>query len=113
MGGLGSGPKKATERSKNLFASYAQYAARTIYNLANDATAPLNVRLDAAKYICNRVWGMPSQSHDIGIQAEQMESATELLKKLSVNRGNGKGDEDALQGLGEAEGVQQGANEEV
>lgn len=98
MGGVGSGPKKATERSKNLFASYAQYAARTIYNLANDATAPLNVRLDAAKYICNRVWGMPSQSHDIGIQAEQMDAATELLQKLNANRGNGKENDEQGEG---------------
>ena len=104
MGGKGSGPKRNSEAEKQTFAVYAPLSCRSIWKIANDETNPVNVRLDAHKYIVNRHWGMPSQSHDIGIQAEQMESATELLRKLSVNRDNGKGDEDAIQGLGEAEG---------
>lgn len=113
MGGPGSGERKSTESEKRTFASYAKFAARTIYAMAKDEGIPPNVRLEASKYILNRVYGMPSQSHDIGIQAEQMQAATDLLRKLSVNRGNGKGDEDAIQGLGEAEGSRQESGTEA
>lgn len=103
MGGPGSGSHKSTESEKRTFASYAKFAARSIYAMAKDDSAPHSVRLDASKYILNRVYGMPSQSHDIGIQAEQMESATELLKKLSVNRERGdNGHEDGTSEVEEA-----------
>lgn len=89
MGNKNSGRRKKRDSETKTFADFAPMAARTIMTMSEDETVPVNVRLDAAKYVCNRHWGMPSQSHDIGIQAEQMESATELLRKLSVNRERG------------------------
>lgn len=105
MGGIGSGRKpKDNNRSlteQTTFESGPK-AARYLSDVVAGMVSIDPDRIRAAIDTRNQVMGKPAQSVDIGIQAEQMESATELLRKLNANRGNGK-ENDAIQGLGEEE----------
>lgn len=93
------GRKPVTENSAQIKQQLAEIARDGITYLKEVAEGknkhrPAQARIDIIHRAIEHTIGKATQSHDIGIQAEQMQSATELLEKLSVNRGNGSGSEE-------------------
>lgn len=66
MGSKLSGKRKIKESSQIYM--LGDLAISTINEIMKDSTAPMAVRLDAAKYLANRKYGTPKQ--EIGIQGE-------------------------------------------
>ena len=66
MGSKLSGKRKIKESSQIYM--LGELAISTINEIMKDSTAPMAVRLDAAKYLANRKYGTPKQ--EIGIQGE-------------------------------------------
>lgn len=66
MGSKLSGRRKISENRS--IKELGDLAIGTINSIMKDETAPMAVRLDAAKYLANRKYGTPKQ--EIGVQGE-------------------------------------------
>ena len=90
-GNANSGRKKTSIECDKYLKLQCKASLNAIVEIRDNVNAPVSARLDAAKYLCDRYLGKPSQpiSGEIGVYKGTKELTDEELSDIARRRSGG------------------------